>query len=351
MTSVIGGDTYYRGSTRSFTSYASPHPEAMQRASAAKDQAEVANAMKKNLTVSSKIVENCPPSPVPEVPEDVKVLLQDLDDSPAVVDDGPWITGMKLQKPTGAVRWEFLGNKIIVTIPTPSHEAISTCVQAALNRIDFGEPWYIEYGSDIPLLEGHRKAPDIQVYDHGYNHPSWPTLPDEYTLPHLVFEIAYSETKGKLMKDILRLILELEGTVLSLDGKKELKALEINVFHLSDKGTMSVQDAKDFTIGEIYAFMNDQWTLIEGDRDVTKNADTFRLVGKEEEGMRPYYECSLIAPWMINEADHSKKKDITISADYLKRIPDGNSAVISAEKLWTQLKKRHAAKGVWDAMG
>ncbi|SJL03256.1 uncharacterized protein ARMOST_06608 [Armillaria ostoyae] len=85
MTSVIGGDTYYRGSTRSFTSYASPHPEAMQRASAAKDQAEVANAMKKNLTVSSKIVENCPPSPVPEVLEDVKVLLQDLDDSPASI--------------------------------------------------------------------------------------------------------------------------------------------------------------------------------------------------------------------------------------------------------------------------
>ncbi|SJL03257.1 uncharacterized protein ARMOST_06609 [Armillaria ostoyae] len=131
---------------------------------------------------------------------------------------------------------------------------------------------------------------------------------------------------------------------------------------------MSVQDAKDFTIGEIYAFMNNQWTLIEGDRDVTKNADTFRLVGKEEEGMRPYYECSLIAPWMISvflilcssifdiviqidEADHSRKKDITISVDYLKRIPDGNSAIISAKKLWTQLKKRHAAKGVWDAMG
>ncbi len=201
-------------------------------------------------------------------------------------------------------------------------------------------------------------------------------MPLQYKFPHIIVEVGYSEAREKVIRDILRLLLELEGVItlgigcsVSLSEEKKLKGVEILIFYLSDKGTLSLDESRPFTVEEIYAHRDDKWTSIEGNKDATNGADTFRLVGPQKGDRRAFYECSSVPSWtvsvffllrssifaisikfQIDEEHQSEKEDVIIPEKFLKRIPDGTSAVISSENLWCHMKKRHEAQALYDIM-
>ncbi|KAK0430330.1 hypothetical protein EV421DRAFT_1744191 [Armillaria borealis] len=314
-------------------------------------------------SITPEIAEDCPPSPIPE---DIQHWLKGLEDFPPgsiqqkeLNDlDSRWVRD-NWDEFTEAHRgrWEFLGDKIIVTLPTPCHQAIQSCVQAALNKIESGRPWFLEHGTSTPLRKGHIKQPFVLVFDRGNNYTGRNELPLQYEFPHIIVEVGHSEAREKVIRDILRLLLELEGVItlgigcsVLLNEEKKLKGVEILIFYLSDKGTLSLNDARPFTVEEIYAHRDDKWTPIEGNKDATNGADTFRLVGPQKGDRQVFYECSSVPSWTIDEEHQSKKEDIVIPERFLKRIPDGTSAVISAKDLWCHMKKRHEAQALYDIM-
>ncbi|KAK0457074.1 uncharacterized protein EV420DRAFT_1480948 [Desarmillaria tabescens] len=327
MTSVIGADAHYYGSS-TFTLQATlACPEVLKRGASKSQPADVTKGMTdmkqnlRDLTLVPKAAEaSPPPSPFHDAPLELRGWLKGLDDClPGEVyekvldsESQSWMEE-NFENVSEAVcgHWEFLKDKVIVTIPCVTHDSTLDTIAAALHA-----NWHatiglrILAGTHIPLSEGHWKGPDILIFDRGLNWEDPKNLPINYNWPVVVFEVAYSELKPRVNKDILRLMFGMHGRALmgiaiklKYDDER-LISIEIFVYYFSGEGDFFPEEAEPFSASEIY----------------------------------------------VNQDRKCSKEDLVIPPDFLKHVPDGMKMVISADSLWSDLKKGYQMTGYFNSV-
>ncbi|KAK0464013.1 hypothetical protein IW261DRAFT_1427516 [Armillaria novae-zelandiae] len=116
-------------------------------------------------------------------------------------------------------------------------------------------------GSDLPVYNGV-KIPDLNIFD--MSDPN----EDSYGVPHVSFEVAYSESRTKLLWDLVCLVLGLQGLLrlaygLNLHSCKSLQYVEFIAFASSGMGTLRGAEIKQFQHGKVYGRNGDHpWKVV-----------------------------------------------------------------------------------------
>ncbi|KAK0441499.1 uncharacterized protein EV420DRAFT_1650105 [Desarmillaria tabescens] len=283
-----------------------------------------------------------PPSPFHDAPLELRGWLKGLDDClPGEVYekvlDSESQSRMEenFENVSEAVHgcWEFLKDKVIVTIPCVTHDSTLDTIAAALHA-----NWHatiglrILAGTHIPLSEGHWKGPDILIFDRGLNWED-PKIFQSITTGRLMFG-----THGRALM----------GIAIKLKYNDErLISVEIFVYYFSGEGNFFPEEAEPFSAGEIYVNQDGKLYPIS---ERHKEDKLFQMVCAEVKGKRHFYECSLASNWIIDDNHHSSKEDLVIPPDFLKHVPDRTKMVISADSLWSDLKKGYQMTGYFNSV-
>ncbi|KAK0445273.1 uncharacterized protein EV420DRAFT_1720535 [Desarmillaria tabescens] len=302
MTSVIGADAHYYGSS-TFTLQATPaRPEVLKRGASKSQPADITKGMTdmkqnlRDLTLVPKAAEaSPPPSPFHDAPLELRGWLKGLDDC----------------------------------LPGEVYEKV------------------LDSESQSRMEENFENVSEAV---HGW---TLKNLPIDYNWPVVVFEVAYSESKPRVKKDILRLMFgthgrALMGIAIKLKYNDErLISVEIFVYYFSGEGNFFPEEAEPFSASEIYVNQDGKLYPIS---ERHKEDKLFQMVCAEVKGKRHFYECSLASNWIIDDNHHSSKEDLVIPPDFLKHVPDRTKMVISADSLWSDLKKGYQMTGYFNSV-
>ncbi|KAK0184256.1 hypothetical protein F5146DRAFT_1075819 [Armillaria mellea] len=234
-------------------------------------------------------------------------------------------------------KWELIDKKVIVTIPTIIHESLMNEVTRALGRRKDSTELSVA-SNDVPVYNGI-KTPDINLYDERYSRG------DALGIPSMSMEVGYTETRTKLIWDILRLVLGLQGSLLlalgvNVHSAKELIYLEIIACLVQDSGTLEAAEANRFQHGKVYGRReyDDEWEIVP--QSDPASFKYFRMLPSNDQSDLTFIECKLAKPWKITEKDQD---NIYIPAKSLFRETRDTDEplIISGADLWKCCKKRY----------
>ncbi|KAK0506761.1 hypothetical protein EDD18DRAFT_44528 [Armillaria luteobubalina] len=241
-------------------------------------------------------------------------------------------------------KWELVDDKAIVTIPTIVHGAFLKELRRSLYNSARSRDLQIG-SSTVPIYNG-LKIPDLNIFD-----TRDPTQ-DGYGVPRVSFEVAYGESRTKLLWGLVRLVLGLDGHLrlaygVNIHSPEMLHYLEIIAFASGGTGTLRGAKAKEFRHGKVYGRNGDgAWKIVP--QSEPPEYKRLRMLTSEDENDHTYVDCRFIGTWKITE----EEGDIVIPGRSLFLDDEGDDLILSGAQLWRDTQKcigLHRGINAWKA--
>ncbi|KAK0474346.1 hypothetical protein IW261DRAFT_1568660 [Armillaria novae-zelandiae] len=240
-------------------------------------------------------------------------------------------------------KWDVIDSKVIVTIPTIIHESVLQELNRHVHTYKRAHNLQVG-GSDLPVYNGV-KIPDLNIFD--VSDPN----EDGYSVPRVSFEVAYSESWTKLLWDLVRLVLGLQGLLrlvygLNLHSRKSLQYVEFIAFASSGMGTLHGAEIKQFQHGKVYGRNGDRpWKVVP--ESGPPEYECLRMLTSDDENDHTYVDCRLVGTWKMSDKEQG---DIVIPGRSLFVDDEEDDIVLSGAKMWQDLKTCHGLQhglNVW----
>ncbi|KAK0501882.1 hypothetical protein EDD18DRAFT_1432310 [Armillaria luteobubalina] len=228
-------------------------------------------------------------------------------------------------------KWDVIDSKVIVTIPTIIHESVLQELNHHVHTYKRAHNLQVG-GSDLPVYNGV-KIPDLNIFD--VSDPN----EDGYGVPHVSFEVAYSESRTKLLWDLVCLVLGLQGLLqlvygLNLHSRKSLQYMEFIAFVSGGTGTLHSAEIKQFQCGKVYGCNgNRPWKVVP--ESGPPEYECLRMLTSDDENDHTYVDCRLVGTWKMSDEEQG---DIVIPGRSLFVDDEEDNIVLSGAKMWQDLK-------------
>ncbi|KAK0493644.1 hypothetical protein EDD18DRAFT_1356621 [Armillaria luteobubalina] len=228
-------------------------------------------------------------------------------------------------------KWDIIDSKVIVTIPTIIHESVLQELNCCVHMYKWAHNLQVG-GSNLPVYNGV-KIPDLNIFD--VSDPN----EDGYSVPHVSFEVAYSESWTKLLWDLVCLVLGLQGLLwlaysLNLHSHKSLQYVEFIAFASSSMGTLCPAEIKQFQHGKVYGHNgNHPWKVVP--ESGPPEYECLQMLTSNDENDHTYVDCRLVRMWKMSDEEQG---DIVIPGRSLFVDDEEDDIVLSGAKMWQDLK-------------
>ncbi|KAK0477750.1 hypothetical protein EDD18DRAFT_1114545 [Armillaria luteobubalina] len=212
--------------------------------------------------------------------------------------------------------------KVIVTIPTIIHESVLQELNRCVHMYKWAHNLQVG-GSNLPVYNGV-KIPDLNIFD--VSDPN----EDGYSVPHVLFEVAYSESWTKLLWDLVYLVLGLQGLLwlaygLNLHSCKSLQYMEFIAFVSGGTGTLCSAEIKHNG--------NHPWKVVP--ESGPPEYECLWMLTSDDENDHTYVDCRLVGMWKMSDEEQG---DIVIPGRSLFVDDKEDDIVLSGAKMWQDLK-------------
>ncbi|KAK0471740.1 hypothetical protein IW261DRAFT_1424837 [Armillaria novae-zelandiae] len=226
--------------------------------------------------------------------------------------------------------WDVIDSKVIVTIPTIIHESVLQELNHHVHTYKWAHNLQVG-GSDLPVYNGV-KIPDLNIFD--VSDPN----EDSYGVPRVSFEVAYSESRTKLLWDLVCLVLGLQGLLwlaygLNLHSCKSLQYMEFIAFTSSGTGTLCGAEIKQFQCGKVYGHNgNRPWKVVP--ESGPPEYECLQMLTSDDKNDHTYVDCRLVRMWKMSDEEQG---DIVIPGRSLFVNDEEDDIVLSGAKMWQDL--------------
>ncbi|KAK0474517.1 hypothetical protein IW261DRAFT_1568503 [Armillaria novae-zelandiae] len=174
---------------------------------------------------------------------------------------------------------------------------------------------------------------------------------DGYGVPRVSFEVAYSESRTKLLWDLVCLVLGLQGLLrlaysLNLHSCKSLQYVEFIAFTSGGMGTLHGAEIKQFQHGKVYGHNGDcPWKVVP--ESGPPEYECLRMLTSDDKSDHTYVDCRLVGRWKMSDKEQG---DIVIPGRSLFVDDEEDDIVLSGAKMWQDLKMCHGLQhrlNVW----